>query len=687
MRARWTVALGAGLTLLLGGTASAAFAEDPVSLDDSYVYDGSDVLTPAEEQAAQERLAALSADTDLGLWVVYVDDFENPADAVAWADTTADRNGLGSTQYLLAIATEGRQLYISAPADGPVSDQRLGAIEQDLFDVLGQGDWAGAVDVAADGLESRSGGGSSGWPWIIGLVVVAGIVIVFVLVSRKRSPAQAAGAPPVEPEIPLDELQRRAAAALISTDDAVKSSEQELGFAIAQFGDEATVEFRDALAAAKASLSRAFERKQQLDDAEEDAPADVRAWNAEIVSLCEQAERSLADKAQAFAQLRQLEQNAPEALAHAQEKRAQANGVVAEAQRSLADLGARYAPEALATVADNPEQAQARLTFADEQLASAQIAIGAGEGGEAAVAIRDAEQAIAQARQLGTAVDELGAALGEGERQAADLILELEGDMAAARQLPDGDGQLAAAVARTEQQVQTARQNLSGSARRPLAMLEALQKADDEIDRALAGGRDAAQRGRRAEQMLAQTLIQARSQVSTAEQYLSARRGGVGADARTRLAQAGAELSRAESLQQADPAASLTHAQSALRLAGDAISLMQNDMSVFTGGMGGGMLGGGGMGGGIGGDIVGGLIGGLIGSSLGGGGRRSTSGWGGGMLGGGLGGGLGGMLGGGLGGSTRSGRGGSFGGRSGRSGGRSFGGGGGRSGRGGGGRF
>lgn len=677
MRARWTVSLCAGLTLLLGGAATAASAESPVELDDAYVYDGSDVLTSSEEAAADERLAQLASDTDLSLWVVYVDDFENPSDAIGWADQTAQLNGLGSTQYLLAIATEGRQLYISSAADGPVSDDRLAAIEQDLFDALADSDWASAVDVAADGFEGDAQGGANAWPWIIGLVVIAGIVIVVVLLSRRRSPAEKAGAggAPAEPEVPTAELQRRAASALIATDDAIRSSEQELGFAVAQFGEEATGEFRTALADAKASLSRAFELKQKLDDGEEDAESDVRAWNTEIVALCEQAAASLEEKAQGFAQLRQLEQNAPEALTQVQEKRAQTTPVVDEARRALEALGARYAPEALATVADNPEQAQARLTFADEQLAAAQRAIGSGEGGEAAVAIRNAEQAIAQARRLGTSIDELGAALAEGEKQAADLILELEGDVAAARQLPDADGEVAAAVARTEQQMQTAKQNLAGAGRRPLAMLEALQKADDEIDRALAGGRDAVERRRRSEQMLDQTILQARGQVTAAEEYVSARRGGVGSDARTRLAQAGAELARAEGLRQSDPAAALAHAQSALRLANDAISLSQNDLSMFEssyrsqGRSSGGD------------DFLGGLLGGLIGSSMGGG-RSSNSGWGGGLLGGGGG---GGFFGGG-GGSSRSGRrgGGSFGG--GRSSRRSFGGGG-RSGRRGGGRF
>ncbi|GAA4778613.1 TPM domain-containing protein [Microbacterium gilvum] len=673
MRARWTAVLCAGLTILIGGTATAALAETPVALGSSRVYDGSDVLTDSEEQAADARLRELSTEEGVDLWVVYVDDFESPSDPLAWADETANRNSLGDGQYLLAIATDGRALALSYPPSGSVGEARVSEIEAAVGAALADDDWAAAVDVAADSFISRGGGGA--WPWIIGLVVVAGVVIVVVLLSRRRrTPAVDTGSTPPD-AVPVEELQRRAASLLIATDDAVRTSEQELGFAIAQFGEGATGEFRETLAAAKASLARAFERKAQLDDHEKDAESDVRAWNGEIIALCEQANAALDEKAQGFAQLRQLEQNAPEALAQVQEKRSQADGVVAEARQELATLSARYAPEALASVADNPEQAQARLAFADEQLVAAQQAIGAGKGGEAAVAIRTAEQAIAQARGLDTAVSQLGASLAEGEKQAAALIAELEGDVAAAKQLPDGDGQVAGAVARTEQQIATARENLAGAGRRPLLVLEALQKADDEIDRVIAGGREAADRQHRATQLLSQTILQARSAIASAEEFIAARRGGVGADARTRLAQAGADLARAEGLQQADPATALSHARNALQLANDAIASAQRDVGSFetryptaTRSSGGD-------------DFLGGLLGGLIGSSMGD--RRSGSGWGGGGLFGGGGGWSGG-------GGSRS-RGGSFGGgrsssRGGRSGGRSFGGGG-RSGRSGGRRF
>jgi hypothetical protein len=670
MRARWTVTLGAGLALLLGGATGAAHAEPPATLGEGYVYDGSDVLTSSEEAQANERLAQLADETDLQLWVVYVDDFENPSEADQWANATADQNGLGTNQYLLAISTEGRNLFLSAPPNASLSDSRLTAIEDDVITALGGGDWIDAVDAAASGFERGDGNNGAVWGGIVVLVLAAGVVIaVVVLRSRKKK----GGAAQADPEVPIEELRQRAATLLVEAD--IRSSEQDLGFAVAQFGEDATAGFKETLDAAKANVSRAFDLKRQLDDDQPDTPEQIRAWTTEIIQLCEQAEAALDEKAQTFEELRHLEQNAPEALGQVMEKRAQAAGYAAEGANALATLAERYAPGAFASVADNPQQIEKRLAFADEQIAAAQQAIGAGQGGEAAVGIRNAEQALAQAHRLDTSISELAASLAEGERQAAELIAELEGDLATARALPDADGTIAGAIALTQQQVDQAKQNLAGPGRRPLLMLEALQKADAEIDRAVASGRDAAERTRRAEQMLSQTILQARSQVHAAEEYVSMRRGGVGADARTRLAQAQTELQQAESLRAADPANAVAHAQSALQLAQHAMSLAQNDLNVFdtrysSGGSGGD-------------SFAAGLLGGLLGSSLGGG-RNRSSGWGGSSWSGGS------SRGSGWSGGGRSGRSGgsSFGGgRSGRSGGRSFGGGGGRSGRSGGRRF
>ena len=663
MRARrtttWRAIAALGLVAASMWAGAPALAAEPVKFGSGFVTDVSDVLTDAQEADANARLQELFDSSEADLWVVFVDTFENPTDRVAWADETAVLNGLGDDQYLLAVATEGRQFALSSPEGGPVSESRLAQIEDSLMPYLSQDDWAGAIDAAADGF---AGGGGSALPWVVGGVVVVGggAGIAYAMSRRRRGQAGAAGADgaTVEPDISTEELSRRASSALVATDDAVRASEQELGFAVAEFGEEPTGEFSNSLQEAKAHLTQAFELKQRLDDHEKDTEQDQRAWNAEIIRLCEEANVILEQKAAAFAELRHIEQDAPAALGEAQRRRADAAERPARVAAALGALQQHYAAEEISVVADNPAQVEARLAFVDEQLATAQTAVGAGDGAAAAVSIRAAEQAIAQSAELEKAVIDLGQTLGAAERQASALVAELEQDLAQARALPSAPD-ITATISATEQAIAQAKQNLGGAARSPKTLLAALEQANTRIDGVVGNAQ-------RALQMLGQTLLQARSQVTGAEEYIASRRGAVGAAARTRLAEAGAELSRAESLQQTDPGQSLQRAQRALQLASEAIRLAQADVqsSEWGGGMGGG-FGGGGFGSGMrgGGGMVDGLVGGIIGGLIAGGGsRRGSSGWGGG-LGGGFGGGI--SRGGGFGGGIS--RGGGFGGgRSGR---------------------
>jgi uncharacterized membrane protein YgcG/predicted nucleic acid-binding Zn-ribbon protein len=635
--------LAAGAAVLLAGAALPAAATPPVQLGSGYVLDDADVLSSAEESQAQERLEQLKSETGIDLWVVYVDRFTDPSNSEEWATRTASDNGLGPTQYLLAVATEGRQFYISGDSDGPVGFDQLGTIEQQRVQpALQQNDWLGAVDAAASGLADAEGGGTggadsaeSGGGLLTGILLVAALaaviaVIVVVIRRRRNAPAGGETAPTVE-QVPIEQLERRAASLLIETDDALKTSTQELGFAKAQFGDAATADFEAALVTARTSLDEAFTLKQQLDDATPDAEADGRAWNERIISLCESANDLLDEKAAAFDELRKLEQNAPEALARVQQAHAQASAALEAAESRLQDLRRQYAPDALATITDNPEQARQRLDFAAEQLAAAQSAIASGSGGEAAVGIRAAEEAVGQATLLEDAIGKLAADLVEGERSATALMAELESDIAAASALPDPDGRIAGAIAATRQQLDTARATLTGTTKRPLTALESLDAANRQIDALVQGVRDAQAQAHRARQVVGQLILQAQAQVSAAEDYITARRGAVGAEARTRLAEAGASLARAQAMQSGDPQQAMQHAQRADHLAAQSIQLAQDDVGAFDGG---GMFGGGGQssGGGMLGAVLGGIV---INSMLGGGGGGRSSGGLGGLLGGG----------------------------------------------------
>ncbi len=640
MRSRTALAFGAIVTLLFAGGAGPALAAEPVPLDATRVLDQSDVLSAGEESDVDDHLRTLSAESGVDLWVVYVDRFESPPDAEEWANDTANLNNLGPEQYLLAVATEGRSYYLSGDSAGPVSESDLLAIESELINpTISQEDWAGAATAAADGLrdavagdlDTGGEGSSSGGFTTILIIAAAAAVVVLVVVlirSRRRKTASAVGpggqaAPPEQ--ISLEELSRQAASALVQTDDALKTSEQELGFARAQFGDDATAEFATVLAQAKADLDRAFTLQQQLDDSTPDSDEQARAWNEEILALTGGANDALDAKAEKFDELRQLEQNAPEALARVQEKRGQVASALSSATAELDTLRGTYAPDALATVADNPTQAEQRLAFADEQLANAQTAIGAGDGSAAAISIRAAEDAVGQAEALHNAIAKLREELTKSEASASELIADLEKDIATATAFPDSDGRIRPVIDSTRQAIASAKEKLGGTGRSPLAALSGLDSANTQIDALVAGVRDQTERAERATHQLNQLLTQAGAQVSAAEDFITSRRGAVGVEARTRLAEAGALVVQARSLASSSPEQALQLAQRANDLAAQATRLAQNDVGSFAGGN--GLLGGGSGGG----NMMGAVLGGIVINSLLGGGRSS----GGGMFGGG----------------------------------------------------
>ncbi|GAA3767626.1 TPM domain-containing protein [Microbacterium kribbense] len=633
MRLRKLAALVAVSAALILGASAAASATDPVTLGAGHVLDQSSALSQGQLDAADARLKSLYTQTGVDLYVVFVPTFTDPGDRQEWADRVAVDNGLGSSQYLMAIATDARQFTTSADSAGPLSNDQLDAIEAAVKPHLSDGDWSGAISVAADQIQSALGGGaggSGGGPLtailiVVVIIVVIVLVIVLIVRSRKKKNAGATSGPAIE-RLDTKELARRAGSALVQTDDALRTSGEELGFARAQFGDDATTEFTAALAQAKENLDAAFALQQKLNDSVADTEEQTRAWNTQIIQLCADANKGLDEKAAAFDELRKLEQNAPEALARIQQERAKAGDGMAPAATALQKLGIDYAPESLSTVTDNIDQATQRLAFADEQLNAAQTAMAAGNGGQAAVAIRAGEQAVDQALLLQRAIGKLGTDLAAAQEQIGPMIIDLESDLATASTVPDPDGRVAAVVTATRTQVDAAKADAAAGKKHPLATMKALEAVNTQIDQTLAGARDAATRAQRARQMLGQVMMQAQAQVSAAEDYVTSRRGAIGADARTRLAQAGAELVSAQQLQTSDPDQALARAQRADQLAGQAMQYAQNDVGGF------GAPAGGGGGGGMLGAMIGGIV---INSLLGGGSGMFGGGGGSGMFGGG----------------------------------------------------
>lgn len=639
-----SIAVAALAGLLVVAPAAVAHAEDPVRFGESPVVDTAGALEAGELADVEAAIERTADATGRQLFVAYVDEFTNPADAASWATDTANANNMGTEDYLLAVAIEGRAYYLSAATDASLSQEETDRISVEVVEPeLRDGDWAGAAVAAAEALADDAGGGGfgSGFLWI--LLIGAGLVVVIGIVLARRRRREAGGGPavpgggpgarPAEPPVPIEELRRRVGSALVQADDALKTSEEELGFATAGFGEEATAGFRAALETAKAKVSEAFALQQRLDDQEPDTEAQQREWYAGILALTAEAEAGLDEQAERFDALRDLEQNAPQALARVEAAARAAEDAIAPAAQRLQALGVQYAASALATVADNPEQARARIAFARDSIEEARTALGRGEAGAAAVDIRSAEEASDQARLLSSAIERLAADLAEGDRAVAAGVDDLDADVRAARAMPDAG--LASLADRVEAEAAAIRAELARAGRSPLDLSSRVDRVNAEIDRAVQGARDAQVQSERTRAELDRSLLSARSQVQAAEDYLVARRGAIGPEARTRLAEAGRLVVEAQSIAATDPARALASAQRAEQLAGQAMSLAQQDVSGFGGG---GMFGGQPARGG--GDVFGAVLGGiLINSMMGGGGG---GGFGGGGRSGGFGGGFGG---------------------------------------------
>ncbi|WP_324275756.1 hypothetical protein [Blastococcus brunescens] len=468
-----------------------------------------------------------------------------------------------------------------------------------------------------------------------------------------------------------EQVQFRASNALLELDEAMKTSQLDLDFARSQYGEEAVTGFGAALAASRDELSRAFTIRQQLDDdmggreTGTDEPT-TRRMLAEMLALTDSAGARLDEQADAFAQLRDLEHTAPQVLDALEPRIAELHARIPQEEQRLADLGQRFAASAVAPVADNVTEARARLAAAEQEVQEARTALASPEPGTAVGDIRAAEDAVAQTTTLLDAVGRLAGDLDAAGGRVAAVRTETEKDLAEARSLTAsraGSG-LAPQIARAEAALASADEALGGPQPDPLAALRQLEEADIALEQALSVARDAQTQMRRAAAALDQALSTARSTIAAAADFISTRRGAVGPEARTRLAEAQRHLDVAVDMGRDDPVTALREAHQATTLAQSALDRAQDDVSTWSGGYGGGPGGfGGGYGGGYrrGGVDLGSLV---LGGILLGGGR-----------GGGFGGGFGGGGGGGFGGG--------FGGGGGRSGGASFGGGG----RSGGGRF
>ncbi len=595
--------LGAVLAVAaLSLTAGPALAADPLDVAGE-ITDQAGALTgsTAEVQAALDRLAD---ETPLQLFVVYVDTFDG-LDGEEWATETALVSGLGVDDILMAVAVDDRRYGISVDDALPLTDAQLTDVRtEEIEPALRESDWAGAAVAAADGYREAytagtSSGGGGGLTWLlVGVLVVAGVIaLVVVLRRRGRRGGAAPGGPAAGADalhgLPTDELNRRASSALVEIDDALTTSQQELGFAQAQFGLEATAGFSRTIDEARPAVARAFTLRQQLDDATPETEEQARILLIEIITTCEQVSDALDAEADAFDKLRDLQERAPQVLDETEQRAAEVERRLEPVRATLSTLAATYPAAALASVTANPDQAAALLTAARRAVADGRQDLEGQDRAGAVAQARIAEDAVAQASTLLDAVERAGGELVAAGQRLQQGLASIEADLADAARLVPGDPAVASAAGTARTRADEARAALDGGD--PLTALSNLTSAEAALDAALAPAREAAEQDRRTRAMLGDLLGRVGSQVRAVNDFIETRRGAVGPEARTRLAEAIRLLTQATQTQTADPRGALAAAQQAEQLAQQAQAFAQRDVQTWEsqqrgpGGVGGGM--------------------------------------------------------------------------------------------------
>jgi hypothetical protein len=618
--------------------ASPASAQPPFRLP-GYVTDNAGLLSDSGRAAVTSAVDKLYADRHIRLWVVYVDNFSGLT-AENWAKRTYNSSDLGDSDAVLAVSSTGRAYAFLVPTTvrsikpSEVDDLRRTQIEP----ALRNGDWSGAAVAAANGLNRPPDYTGR----IVLLVVLAATVVAVVVLlivmrrrARRRRAVALAAARRVNPTDPnalaevspqaLDDLSR---SMVVDVDNALRTSANELALAIDEFGTERTQPFTEAVDNAKAALAQAFAVRQQLEDATPETPAQRRELLIRVIVSAARADRELESQTEAFEQLRDLVINAPSRLDGLTQQYVELTGRIAPAEQRMAELHKEFDDAALSSVAGNVTGARERTAFADRNIGTARELAGHAETGKQTGlvdAFHAAESALGQARSLLDAVDtaagDIRHAIATLPSTMADIQANIDRANEQLKRTPKSRSPRVKELTAARDAAVTAAQGARGSGSAdPWGAFAKLTKADADLTRRLAALAEEQATAERLDRAYEQALFTAESRVRAVSEYIDTRRGSIGAEARTRLAEAKRQLQAAHDKRTTNLLEATAYANGASAWAANAQSLANADVQSAQRAYS--------RRGGSGGDNTGALIGGIIISDLLSGGSRGGLGGG-----------------------------------------------------------
>ncbi|GAB3187628.1 hypothetical protein [Nesterenkonia suensis] len=433
------------------------------------------------------------------------------------------------------------------------------------------------------------------------LIIGAGVLVLIGLGAMYLSGGQnqarrigSAGAPgsglgaaqdqssPPDPRdtMPFDQLRQQAGSMLVAADEAVRSSEQEILFAQAAYGDEAVEVFREDIQKSKEHLRDAFRLQQQLDQDPPTEESRARQIVTEIMDHCDALDASLDEHRQEFEGLRDLERRPGPAVEQLTERLDGLRQRLQHLEAQLSELQERYVGEPLTGVEQNLRRSAEKLDQAASHRDSARLATEEQRTSDAVVAIHSGEQAASEAGDLLDSGEQTISRLHDARRNLDVGLAQTEQDIAQARATREAGQapELAGPIAAAESAVTRVRHTMdSGDRYDPLELLLGLELAHRELDAPLNSVRDRQAKDRRAREMLQTELLAARNQVQSSQDFLRSRAHLLGTTARTRMAEAERCLSEAQSFADSEPAKALEFATEAKTLAVQAAQIADRD--------------------------------------------------------------------------------------------------------------
>lgn len=417
-----------------------------------------------------------------------------------------------------------------------------------------------------------------------------------------------------------DDLARRARAALVAADERIRSTSDELDFAVAELGESATKPLREGLEAVRTHLAEAFHLHQLNHDEIPDTAEELRARNARIVQLCDWAEDVLDERTEALRERIATVRQAPQIIEGVRADVERLRARLPQTRETVNRLAGRYSEAALHRVSANPDEAEQLLDFA---LHSADVSVRRREARrpeEAGVALETATEAVRRAGTIIDGVEDFEIEALRAQSTLADVVADSRQDIVAARPFTQQGAPHAAEVTAAVAALEAALAALPapGTPSDPFEDLATLREANAALDAAVEKARQRAARPVPPLEQVRHAVDAADHAIAVAHSVIAGHRGWIGADARTRLAEAQRVRPEIDPLVVPEDTRdqALAMARRVQQLAGEALQAAQRDIDSGRpdgddwGGYGGRRRGGGPFGGG--GDMLGPVLGGLL---------------------------------------------------------------------------